>query len=272
MSSRRPEHLAPPQEFYNKKEAEKYTQNSRIIQIQSEMTERAIQLINFPLETPLLLLDIGCGSGLSGSSLNDLNHVWVGLDISPSMLQVANEKDFNQDLMLQDIGQGVGYKPGSFDGAISISVIQWLCNADQSDHVPKKRLLRFFSTLYSALVRGGKAVFQFYPESSDQIEMIVSSATRAGFTGGIVVDYPNSTRAKKYYLCLFAGESNVQLPTALGADEVVYGKRQKPGKKRDVKGVKDKEWILKKKELERKRGKKVAADSKFTGRSRSVKF
>jgi 18S rRNA (guanine1575-N7)-methyltransferase len=28
---------------------------------------------------------------------------------------------------------------------------------------------------------------------------------RAGFTGGLVVDYPNSTKAKKYYLCLFAG-------------------------------------------------------------------
>lgn len=25
---------------------------------------------------------------------------------------------------------------------------------------------------------------------------------RAGFTGGLVVDYPNSTKAKKYYLCL----------------------------------------------------------------------
>lgn len=25
---------------------------------------------------------------------------------------------------------------------------------------------------------------------------------RAGFTGGLVIDYPNSTKAKKYYLCL----------------------------------------------------------------------
>lgn len=28
------------------------------------------------------------------------------------------------------------------------------------------------------------------------------NSLRAGFTGGLVVDYPNSTKAKKYYLCL----------------------------------------------------------------------
>jgi len=32
-------------------------------------------------------------------------------------------------------------------------------------------------------------------------------ATKAGFSGGVVVDYPNSTKAKKYYLCLFSGVS-----------------------------------------------------------------
>jgi 18S rRNA (guanine1575-N7)-methyltransferase len=37
------------------------------------------------------------------------------------------------------------------------------------------------------------------------VELIVSCATRAGFTGGLVVDYPNSTKAKKYFLVLFAG-------------------------------------------------------------------
>lgn len=28
---------------------------------------------------------------------------------------------------------------------------------------------------------------------------------KCGFTGGLVVDYPNSTRAKKYYLVIEAG-------------------------------------------------------------------
>lgn len=30
-----------------------------------------------------------------------------------------------------------------------------------------------------------------YPENLDQRELILSSAMRAGFAGGVVVDYPN---------------------------------------------------------------------------------
>jgi 18S rRNA (guanine1575-N7)-methyltransferase len=30
--------------------------------------------------------------------------------------------------------------------------------------------------------------------------MITQQAMKAGFTGGLVVDYPNSTRAKKYVI------------------------------------------------------------------------
>ena len=68
--------------------------------------------------------------------------------------------------------------------------------------------MKFFSTLFIALRRGARAVFQFYPENPDQISMLTCAALRTGFTGGIVVDYPNSTKAKKYYLCLFSGPSN----------------------------------------------------------------
>ena len=45
--------------------------------------------------------------------------------------------------------------------------------------------------------RGARAVFQFYPENPSQMELITQQAMRAGFTGGVVVDYPNSTKAKK---------------------------------------------------------------------------
>jgi hypothetical protein len=47
-----------------------------------------------------------------------------------------------------------------FDGAISISAVQWLCNADRTSHDPRRRLKRFFETLYSCLARGARAVLQ----------------------------------------------------------------------------------------------------------------
>lgn len=53
--------------------------------------------------------------------------------------------------------------------------------------------------------RSARAVFQFYPENAEQIELITSQAMKAGFYGGLVVDYPNSTKAKKYFLVLMTG-------------------------------------------------------------------
>ena len=38
---------------------------------------------------------------------------------------------------------------------------------------------------------------------------------RAGFTGGVLIDYPNSTKAKKFFLVLMTG-GNQPLPKALG--------------------------------------------------------
>jgi len=49
----------------------------------------------------------------------------------------------------------------------------------------------FFGSLYRCLARGARAVFQVYPESVAQRELILASAMRAGFAGGVVVDYPH---------------------------------------------------------------------------------
>ena len=58
---------------------------------------------------------------------------------------------------------------------------------------------------------------QLYPESAEQLELITTIALRCGFSGGLVVDHPNSRKARKHYLCLFAGlDAARPLPTALG--------------------------------------------------------
>jgi 18S rRNA (guanine1575-N7)-methyltransferase len=74
----RPEHSAPPEIFYNDDEARKYTDNSRIINIQRQLTERALELLALPNDgSPKFLLDLGCGSGLSGEALTDQGHIWM---------------------------------------------------------------------------------------------------------------------------------------------------------------------------------------------------
>lgn len=50
------------------------------------MADRCVELLVLPENASCYLLDIGCGSGLSGSVLEDQGHTWVGFDISPAML------------------------------------------------------------------------------------------------------------------------------------------------------------------------------------------
>lgn len=49
----------------------------------------------------------------------------------------------------------------------------------------------FFGSLYRSLARGARAVLQVYPENLAQRELILGFAMRAGFSGGVVVDFPH---------------------------------------------------------------------------------
>src|SRR5438552_11593733 len=124
--------------------------------------------------------------------------------------------------MLADIGNGIPFRPGSFDACISISVLQWLFNAETSSTSSHRRLSRFFATLFAALKRGGKAILQFYPETDSQSATLMAEAKRAGFGGGVVVDYPESKKAKKYYLCLVAGSSSATTFSSEGLCRTEY--------------------------------------------------
>jgi 18S rRNA (guanine1575-N7)-methyltransferase len=252
--------------YYNDAEARKYTTSSRIQTVQAQMTRRALALLD--LRSPSFILDVGCGSGLSGSILSAAPpaaggpHTWVGMDISSAMLSTALERgrtigggrhrhryrrrsglgnDYNEaemdrndddddddnedggdddeedvgvdgDLLLADMGQGVPFRPGTFDAAISISALQWLCNAETSADdaagttaaAPHARLARFFAGLFAALRRGARAVCQFYPRNAAQRDMVCAAAVRAGFGAGLLEDDPG-TKSAKLYLVLTVG-------------------------------------------------------------------
>eukprot|EP00555_Chaetoceros_dichaeta_P005478 CAMPEP_0198253346 /NCGR_PEP_ID=MMETSP1447-20131203/3798_1 /TAXON_ID=420782 /ORGANISM="Chaetoceros dichaeta, Strain CCMP1751" /LENGTH=326 /DNA_ID=CAMNT_0043938991 /DNA_START=181 /DNA_END=1161 /DNA_ORIENTATION=+ len=324
----RPELTGHASIFYNAKEARKYDSSSRMIGVQREITERAIELLRLPptSEKASLVLDVGCGSGLSGKVLEEQGHVWIGCDVSRDMLDVANERierkmegvkekrakrggkgdemmedgsdgdeessegeddgndlASNGDLMHHDMGTGLPFRPATFDACISISAIQWLCYSNAKGQIPKKRLMRFFSSLYQVLRRGARAVLQFYPETAEQAILISECAANVGFAGGIVVDYPNSTKAKKHYLVLTfdraykapvgLADGSLMAQNSVRVDRQGHGKGKRSGKGQGKKGGgKTKEWIVHKKEGQRKKGSIVRPDTKYTGRKRRDKF
>ncbi|KAI4258362.1 MAG: hypothetical protein L6R42_005145 [Xanthoria sp. 1 TBL-2021] len=272
----RPEETLPPDLFYNDRESRKYTTSSRIQNVQSDMTHRALELLQ--LNSPSFIMDIGCGSGLSGEILSSVSpvdggpHIWVGMDISASMLDIALQKDVEGDLLLGDIGQGIPFRAGSFDAAVSISAIQWLCNAESSEVNPQGRLSRFFNGLYASLRRGGRAVCQFYPKNDAQRSLISSAAIKAGFGAGILEDGPG-TKNSKLYLVLTAGGGEAQgditgVVKNMGDVEIQEGRRnfRTAGKKGHRRS--NKSEIIRKKEQMERQGKVTKASSKYTGRSR----
>ncbi len=270
----RPEDLLPPDLYYNDVESGKYTTSSRIQAIQASMTNRALELLD--LSSPSFILDVGCGSGLSGEILSEDGHIWVGMDIAPSMLAVALQRGQDDvvegDLFLADMGQGVPFRPGTFDAAISISAVQWLCNAESSDVSPEGRLRRFFDGLYASLRRGGRAVCQFYPKNVQQRSMISNAAIKAGFGAGILEDDPE-TKNVKLYLVLTVGGGDVTGTIGGMQDVDVYDARRKErkrGKELEKKG--SKAWIMRKKAQLEAKGKVVKPSSKYTGRRRRVAF
>jgi 18S rRNA (guanine1575-N7)-methyltransferase len=159
-----------------------------------------------------------------------------------------------------------------------------LCYSNSSQQNPRRRLTRFFSSLYTVLKRGGRAVLQFYPETAEQAILISETATACGFSGGVVVDYPNSAKAKKHYLVLSFDRSAVKKKGVIEAaaqqqqqqhvqvSSVGAREPKKPQPIRKKKGVKTKEWILHKKETQRTRGKTVRPNTKYTARRRPTKF
>lgn len=109
-----PEQRGTASSFYNSEEALRYSSCFQTGQLQRDLTKVALQLLNLPVSPDMslqqvtaiplaryhrslrwlqaascFLLDLGCGSGMSGTVLSEAGHTWVGCDISADMLSLA---------------------------------------------------------------------------------------------------------------------------------------------------------------------------------------
>lgn len=200
----RPEKYNSALEYYTEEETQKYSKNSHIWKVQTQMTLRCAELINIQDGK---ILDIGCGSGHSISALldysseNNYKNDIVGLDINENMLKLCRQSEEFKDITLvcDDIGQGLPFYPGSFDYIISVSCIQWLFYPLNKERV-EDRIKRFFASLFSVMRRDCSACFQMYFEARWQIELILKITKRIGFNSNIVRD--GEGKKQKFYLLL----------------------------------------------------------------------
>lgn len=131
---------------YDSDEAGRY--DAANVGVQAELARRCFDLLGLPRAAPALLLDAGCGSCLYTAELRRIHPraFVLGLDISRAMLERARDAGAARwgDLVLCDLARPLPLRRGGvFDGAFSVSALQWLSRAppqSAEDHVPERAL------------------------------------------------------------------------------------------------------------------------------------
>jgi predicted TPR repeat methyltransferase len=81
-------------------------------------------LAGFTPEQDLALLDVGCGTGLSGKHLSDTGFTRIdGCDVNPEMLKVAETRGVYDKLWLSDAKNPFPFEDGTYDAITAIGVI-----------------------------------------------------------------------------------------------------------------------------------------------------
>ena len=204
----RPELQARGEEFYGAEEATRYTASAPTIRIQHEITECACDLA-VVADARLgsggaVVLDLGCGSCLSGEVLGGRGWQWLGTDVSSDMLGSARGGHAAGRTAVSDMGDGVPVRDGCLDAVVSASALQWACYECEKagDSGPLDRLFR---SLARALRPGAPAVCQVYVDEPAHLGWLRRAAARHGLAGALLLDMPHKTPTRKYFLCLVRG-------------------------------------------------------------------
>ena len=195
---RRPELQGDIESVYTLQEAIRMSISHRSY-IQKSITQRALEfLCAFDSSYPKLVLDIGCGTGLSTESATENGHQVVGIDIAMPMLSVASSKRTSScDYLGANCCLPFPIQPKFFDGVISISFLQWLITVDGSGKI----LRTFFSSVSNCLKPGGCFVAQFYPRNPEEAQQAVNFAS-GFFVGVLLACRPCVARGHKLFLVL----------------------------------------------------------------------
>ncbi|VVB74603.1 Ubiquinone/menaquinone biosynthesis C-methyltransferase UbiE [Candidatus Tiddalikarchaeum anstoanum] len=154
--------------YYSKNQSELYDKSGAFLRIQTGMTLDALEIANFKKDS--LILDLGCGTGFSTRVLLDKGFDAVGCDISRNMIILAKNKKIKK-LAECDI-RNLPFKDESFDGAVSISTVQWLKPEEYETAL---------SELSRVLKKGSTAIVQFYPKNPEEFDYFILKAKNKKF-------------------------------------------------------------------------------------------
>ena len=98
----------------------------------SQLSYRAPQILRrlveltMPGRSSLAVLDLGCGTGLSGAAFKDLAARLDGIDLSPAMIEKARARGIYDSLAVADIESGLGNAAGRYDLVLAADTLVYL--------------------------------------------------------------------------------------------------------------------------------------------------
>lgn len=185
--------------YYDETRVTAYTNEFQ--EVQFKHTARCIYLL--PDLSNCLVLDLGCGSGLSTERLSKSasSSFIVGMDASQAMLQSAiakqrtMEQSYVADFVLADFNARLPFRKGVFDHASSTSAVHY---------VRPTRREEFLNEVSNTVI--GDSAFQLFPkDGTDELQTFRSNSTN--YQSCIVIDKPHH-KDERYYL-LFTRRNEV---------------------------------------------------------------
>lgn len=194
-SSRPEEKYAGQAEIYfSERVADNYDSSTPTRKTQEKLTRRALEISE--LEPGVKILDIGCGTGHSTKQLEEQGYEVKGIDLSRPMVEKARLKGL--DVQKADM-RDLPFEKNEFKGIISISALQWVMSGENRPKV-RSNLEKVAEEARRVLKKAGRAVYQFYPKSQEQIELTGSVFSESGLRTEFIVDYPDDPGKRKIYL------------------------------------------------------------------------
>ncbi|GAB1608505.1 18S rRNA (guanine-N(7))-methyltransferase bud23-like [Argonauta hians] len=186
--------------FYTTELAVSFKNNARKLEIQNSILEKIFEIIcSIYYKNPLLLLDIGCGTGISGESFIPNNCYLIGTDICMPMLSLAKNKEFlkNCNYLQLDNSDKFPFRANCFNVIISTSFLQWLLVRKDSKYI----LRGFYSCVSNVLKPNGHFVLQFYPRNISDVQLALEMCSGI-FQGALFSCRPHPRRGRKLFMFL----------------------------------------------------------------------
>jgi hypothetical protein len=195
-----PEINNTPEIYFNQNLVIQYFSSNRIIKVQTRLSFRAFAILGILDKLgPNILVNLGCGTGVTEKLSAVEKNLTIGLDVSYFMMKIYSKRTVMTESILLDIQLTfLPFRPQCIDLCISVSCVQWL------KFLPNSNASNFIifdqKQLFDYRCINNLCVMQFFPISKKILKKILNIFKNIKNTSFLIIDKKNKETSKKYFI------------------------------------------------------------------------